>query len=99
MGADRRHHRQLEESSATEIPQLRRWIVGARPGQPVHRARWSKLEEIVSTGAATWEGNTVSLGEIDGQLQRLWNSADTEWDGDGPRPDIRTSVLNLIASA
>ena len=63
------------------------------------RARWSKLEETVSTGAATWEGNTVSLGQIDGQLQRLWNAADTEWDGDGPRPDIRTSVLNLIAYA
>jgi glucose-6-phosphate dehydrogenase assembly protein OpcA len=50
-------------------------------------------------GAATWEGKGVSLGELDMQLQRLWRAADSEWDGAGRRPDIRTSVLNLIVYA
>jgi glucose-6-phosphate dehydrogenase assembly protein OpcA len=50
-------------------------------------------------GAATWEGKGVSLGKIDAELQRLWRAADSEWNGDGPRPDIRTSVLNLIVYA
>lgn len=51
------------------------------------------------SGAATWEGTGVSLGEIDQQLQRLWRAADSLWDGEGRRPDIRTSVLNLIVYA
>src|SRR5579862_9659334 len=50
-------------------------------------------------GAATWQGTGVSLGEIDKQLQRLWRAADSLWDGEGRRPDIRTSVLNLIVYA
>jgi glucose-6-phosphate dehydrogenase assembly protein OpcA len=50
-------------------------------------------------GAATWEGKGVSLGKIDAELQRLWRAADSQWNGDGPRPDIRTSVLNLIVYA
>ncbi len=53
----------------------------------------------MSTGVATWEGKAVSCGQIEGQLQRLWMAADSDWNGDGPRPDIRTSVLNLIAYA
>jgi glucose-6-phosphate dehydrogenase assembly protein OpcA len=50
-------------------------------------------------GAATWEGKGVSLGQIEGQLQGLYRAADSEWNGDGPRPDIRASVLNLIVYA
>lgn len=50
-------------------------------------------------GEASWEGKNVSLGQIDGQLQRLYRAADSEWNGDGPRPDIRASVLNLIVYA
>jgi glucose-6-phosphate dehydrogenase assembly protein OpcA len=50
-------------------------------------------------GVAAWEGKGVSLGQIDGQLQRLYRAADSEWNGDGPRPDIRASVLNLIVYA
>ncbi|HEU0167146.1 MAG TPA: glucose-6-phosphate dehydrogenase assembly protein OpcA [Chloroflexota bacterium] len=52
-----------------------------------------------SDRTATWEGKAVSLGEIEGELQRLWRAADTHWQGDGRRPDIRTSVLNLIVYA
>jgi glucose-6-phosphate dehydrogenase assembly protein OpcA len=50
-------------------------------------------------GAATWEGTGVSLDEIEKHLHRLWRAADSLWDGDGRRPDIRTSVLNLIVYA
>jgi len=53
----------------------------------------------MSNGEATWEGKAVSLGQIDGQLQRLWRAADSQWDGEGRRPDIRTSVLNLVVYA
>jgi len=53
----------------------------------------------VTTGAATWEGKGVSLGEVEAEMQRLWSSGGNGWKGDGPRPDIRTSVLNLIVYA
>ena len=53
----------------------------------------------MSQGEATWEGKGVSLGQIDAQLQRLWRATDSDWNGDGRRPDIRTSVLNLIVYA
>ena len=53
----------------------------------------------MSQGAASWEGKGVSLGQIEGQLQRLYRATDSEWNGDGPRPDIRASVLNLIVYA
>jgi glucose-6-phosphate dehydrogenase assembly protein OpcA len=53
----------------------------------------------VTTGAATWEGKSVTIGQIDGQLQRLYRAADSEWDGEGRRPDIRASVLNLVVYA
>jgi len=58
-----------------------------------------RLDESPVNGAASWEGKGVSLGQIDGQLQRLYRAADSEWNGDGPRPDIRASVLNLIVYA
>ncbi|MBV8084046.1 MAG: glucose-6-phosphate dehydrogenase assembly protein OpcA [Chloroflexi bacterium] len=52
-----------------------------------------------SDRTATWEGKAVSLGQIESELQRLWHAADTHWQGEGRRPDIRTSVLNLIVYA
>ncbi|MBV9120233.1 MAG: glucose-6-phosphate dehydrogenase assembly protein OpcA [Chloroflexi bacterium] len=53
----------------------------------------------MSTGAATWHGKAVSIGQLESELQRLWRAADSDWDGQGRRPDIRTSVLNLIVYA
>ncbi len=48
---------------------------------------------------ATWEATGVKVGAIESQLQRLWTMADDTWNGEGRRPDIRTSVLNLVIYA
>ncbi len=50
----------------------------------------------MSAGEAVWEGKGVSVGQIEGQMQKLYRSADEDWDGEGRRPDIRASVLNLV---
>src|SRR5581483_11557460 len=57
-------------------------------------AQWTLIDNIIDN----WEGKAVSLGQIDAQLQRLWRSAGSDWDG-GRGPDVRTSVLNLIVYA
>ncbi|HEX6511257.1 MAG TPA: glucose-6-phosphate dehydrogenase assembly protein OpcA [Chloroflexota bacterium] len=49
--------------------------------------------------AAVWEGKGVSLGQLDSQLQRLYQQADSQFDSNGHRADIRTSVLNLVVYA
>lgn len=48
---------------------------------------------------ATWAATGVKVGAIESQLQRLWTMADDTWNGEGRRPDIRTSVLNLVIYA
>jgi len=53
----------------------------------------------INAEEAVWEGNGVKVGAIEAQLQRLWNSPDGAWSGEGRRPDIRTSVLNLVIYA
>ncbi|HLG69292.1 MAG TPA: glucose-6-phosphate dehydrogenase assembly protein OpcA [Chloroflexota bacterium] len=53
----------------------------------------------MSAGEAVWEGKGVSVSQIESQMQRLYLSADHEWNGQGHRPDIRASVLNLVVYA
>lgn len=53
----------------------------------------------MSEGEAVWEGKGVSVGQIESQMQRLYRTSDQDWDGEGRRPDIRASVLNLVVYA
>ncbi|MDE3077302.1 MAG: glucose-6-phosphate dehydrogenase assembly protein OpcA [Chloroflexota bacterium] len=53
----------------------------------------------MNPGQASWEAKGVKVGAIEAQLQRLWSAADGAWEGEGRRPDIRTSVLNCVVYA
>ncbi len=53
----------------------------------------------MSPNEASWEGSGVTVGQIETELQRLWRASDSDWNGEGRRPDIRTSVLNLVVYA
>ncbi|MHB8621362.1 MAG: glucose-6-phosphate dehydrogenase assembly protein OpcA [Chloroflexota bacterium] len=53
----------------------------------------------MNPGLATWEAAGVNVGTVEQQLTRLWSASESKWTGHGRRPDIRTSVLNLIVYA